>query len=135
MFQYPGFSDTKNIPSNIYLVEDIEIHKLIKMSDLVITISSSVSHLSLTQEKPCILVGKNSLWGKGCCYELSEKKDLPSLMKVSLSRGVTQEQKNNFKKYVAREMEYKLYALNVNYDDYFRQTWTEYANQIIKQFS
>jgi len=131
---FPNYSERKQMPENVMFVDDLDIHDILDQSDLVITICSSVSHIALIRNIPCILVGKNALTNKGCCYELNNKDQLKSLIGRAIEQGVTKEQRGNFINYVSRELKHHMYSIR-NDDGLFHRNFNNmYDNLMTNKF-
>jgi hypothetical protein len=97
--------------SNVYVLGKIDIHDILDHSDVVVTLGSSVAQLSLIRDKPCVLLGRNAMYGKGCCYQVGEQADIADIIATALDVGLTAQQKLAFCEYVARELKYHMFAL------------------------
>lgn len=102
----------------IAFIKNVEIHEVLKQSDVVISLGSSVLQLGLMREKPGVLVGTTGLNRKGCCYEISNRQDLTVAIDKAVKFGLQNTQKQSFIEYVARELKYHCFALTDNYKKY-----------------
>jgi len=91
--------------SGIVLVKDTEIDALIKMSDVVVSIASAVDYKVLIYEKPLVQLGKTGLYRKGCTYEVEAMENVEEQLCLAMKQGMTEEQKENYIKCVAKLLE------------------------------
>lgn len=119
---YPTFEtlEKNRIDKRATFIGGYDAISLINVADVVVTIGSSVGHLALINNKPCVLAGKNVLYGKNCCYEAINEIDLKIAINKALKKGLTAKQKKNFVEYVAREIKHNTYHL----DNFFRERYT-----------
>lgn len=95
---HPGNSvpDLTQDMEDIIFVKDMEIDRLIKLSDIVVSISSAVEYKALIYGKPLIQLGITGLSGKGCTYMVTKEQMLEEQMELALNNGMTQNQNKNF---------------------------------------
>ena len=74
----------------------MEIDKLIKLADVVVSIASSVDYKTLIYGKPLVQLGIHTLLGKGCTYVVLEKGMLEKQICLALENGMTEEQIEKF---------------------------------------
>lgn len=104
--------DRANLPSNVVLIEQGDINELVDFADVTITILSQVGYVSVIRRKPTVMLGFNQLRGKHCTYEAYDKNDLESVIKESLDKGFTSEQKMAFNVHIAQLLKYYLFDNN-----------------------
>lgn len=85
---------------DVIIVRNMEIDRLIRLSDVVISISSAVEYKALIYGKPLVQLGITGLLGKGCTYVVTEKQMLEQQMISALNNGMTQKQKENFDRFL-----------------------------------
>jgi hypothetical protein len=102
----PEFSRIENlVHPNLFLIPgEQDIYELLNQCDLVATLGSGVSHLALIHDRPCILAGRNPLWGTGCCYDVDSKRALKHAWSLALNQGLTEHQKARFVEFVVEEI-------------------------------
>jgi capsular polysaccharide export protein len=67
------------------VVTDINLYSLLKISDIVVVVNSTVGLEALTQRKPVVVLG-NAIYGsKGFTYDLKEKSSLKNLIYQALA--------------------------------------------------
>ncbi len=94
---------------NVIYTENVSIYDLIDISDVVVTITSSVSYLSLIAEKATIMLGYNQLRGKECAYEAYTLEEIEETIVNALENGFTTFQKNSFYTHIAQLLKYYYY--------------------------
>ena len=92
-------------PDNVILIKDMKIDRLIKMSNIVVSIVSAVDYKVLVYGKPLISLGHTTLQGKNCCYEPQSTEDIEIQMRIAMKCGMTEEQNVNFEKHMAQLLE------------------------------
>ena len=95
---HPGncIYDLKNYTKDVICVCDMEIDRLIKLADVVVSIASVVDYKTLIYRKPLVQLGITTLLGKGCSYTVSEKGMLEEQILLALKNGMTEKQTENF---------------------------------------
>ena len=109
-----NYSNKETVPKNIIIAHDVDIHDLIDLSDVVITILSQCSYEALIRETPVIMLGYNQLKGKGCTYEAFERTRFEETLIEAVKSGLTETQKKAFAFHVAQLLKYYLYDDNIN---------------------
>ena len=89
---------------------DGNINQLIDEADVVITLFSQCSYISLIRGKPVVQLGRNQLSNSGCIYETKKKHEIENTIEEAIKNGVSIEQKNRFIEHVARLLKYYLYS-------------------------
>ena len=100
----------RSIPENVALLEFANIFECILETDVMVTVLSSASYLSMIHERPVVLLGKMSLWGKGCVYEVSSRDEIGRVLDTALQDGFTDEQRQHWRKHAAQLIRYYLFA-------------------------
>ncbi len=91
------------------IVSEYNLNELINSSDVMVTISSQASYVSLFQKKPVVLLGRNELWRKGCVYQPCSRKKIEPMIKKACYKGLTKLQNENFISHLTRLRKYNLY--------------------------
>lgn len=113
-----------------YDYSNVDIFDLINVSDVMITIGSTVSIHSIIFGKPVVLVGVNSLYGFNICYDLKNQEDLRRTIKKALSKiGFTNMQKRLIE-YVARSTRYYSIPFSKYCEEYYDNGGEKLANKI-----
>lgn len=120
---------------NLLIVEDLNRENIIScllISNIVITLVSSVSALALMYEKPVVLLGRNALTRKNILYELKSKEGLDILLKTALDYGFTDKSKNNWIQFVARTLKYNSFAYDKEIEKFTGNGIEKASNFILK---
>jgi hypothetical protein len=119
-----------NIKGINILPADVMVLDVINYSDLTLTISSSVAQWSLIFDTPAVLAGKNPMWGKMCCYELTSNAELFDVIDKGLKFGFSVDMNRSFLEYVARELKYHLFVPETDYD-FFSNGPSEFVDRFL----
>lgn len=104
----------------------------IENSDLVVTLLSTVSYISMIHDSPVVLLGKNTLNGTGSVYEA---KDLPSVeetIQKALKRENFDEIKKLWTRHVASLFRYYLFPYSDEVEKITGKTFKDAARFILK---
>ncbi len=105
---HPGsrdyYCDQDKENHNIAVVRYMDIDELIKISSVVVTLSTAVCYKVLFYEKPLVEIGRYLLWGKGCSYEV--KGDYENRLREALDNGITAGQKKCFREHIMKLLHY-----------------------------
>ena len=118
---------SKELLRTTIIDESIDIYSLLNISDISITMGSSVSYLSLILNIPCVNLGKNSASNKGIFIEASSIHDLKTILRKPMD---LEKKQINFTKYIAKELKYHMFYFNKN-DKYFNLKIDKLINKII----
>jgi CDP-glycerol glycerophosphotransferase (TagB/SpsB family) len=105
-------NNSVTLPASAIEVGLIDINDLIDISDLVITILSTVGYISLIRHKPTLMLGYTQLKDKGCTYQAFSLSLIEDEIKNALQHGFSLNQKQAFTKHIAQMLKY------CSYDDY-----------------
>ena len=94
------------LPSNTIVVDYVNINDLIDMSDVVVTILSTVSYIALIREKPVVMLGYTQLKGKGCTYEAFRNEEVERELLLALKNCLTGDMKIKFINHVVQMGKY-----------------------------
>ena len=95
-----------SFPENVIYVDEVDIHDLIDLSDVVVTILSTVGYIALIRERPVVMLGYTQLKGKGCTYEAFRKNDIENTILSAISNGFTCTMQKNTIKHIAQMERY-----------------------------
>jgi len=122
------------------LVECGECHvpSIVDRCDAVVCLGTKVSQTALIRGKPVVMLGNYSLSGMGVCYDYQSGQSLEELIELALERGLTEEQRERYVRYVARELRYLLFAFKTipgeenwkNREEAFERLLMFYASRI-----
>ena len=102
---------------HVSVIRDANVFDCILLSDVTITVLSQVSYLALLQKRPVVLLGRSTLSGKGCAYELESRDDLEGVIKAALRDGFTNGQSQAFRQHAARLCTHYLHAMDRDVED------------------
>ncbi|MEM6603494.1 MAG: hypothetical protein AAF621_05545 [Pseudomonadota bacterium] len=108
---HPHYNRQLNIAdgSNHMMVTQYNINECIDVSDVVTTIFSQTSFVSLIRETPVVMMGYNHLRNSGAIYQAERVDDIVQHINIALDQGFTEVQRNAFEEHVARLLRYYLY--------------------------
>ncbi|MDE6568449.1 MAG: hypothetical protein K2K70_12055 [Lachnospiraceae bacterium] len=92
----------EQLTESIIQIKHMEIDRLIRLCDVVVSISSAVEYKSLIYGKPLVLLGHTTLSKKGCSYDVESIDEVEHQLQSALEKGMTKEQDANFEQYMAR---------------------------------
>lgn len=101
--------DPETLHHNIIQVKYVEIDRLIRLADVVVSIASAVDYKVLIYGKPLVQLGHTTLYKKGCSYEVSDKDMVEVQINVAMDKGMTMEQNEKFELHMARLLEHYLW--------------------------
>lgn len=97
---HPG-NDAYMYEPNDCIFHDIQIDRLIKIADVIVSISSAVNYKALLYGKPLVQIGTTCLSRKNCCYETASKEQIEENLVEALENGMTNQQIYNFDTHLA----------------------------------
>lgn len=97
------------MPDNILMFDNLDISTIIETADVTVTILSQVGYVSTILKRPTIMLGYMQLKGKGCTYEVFEKRNVESTIRQALQEGFTKDQESAFIKHIAQLNKYYLF--------------------------
>ena len=135
--QHPGMIAMGHIfsssQSNEYEdVSEMNLHQLLDLADVVVTILSQCSYEALIREKPVVMLGYNQLRFKNCIYQAEEKSQVERKILEALEYGYTSEMREAFQQHVAAMLKYYLYDDEVPRNLRFGKCLDEAACEIQK---
>lgn len=93
---------TDDQKQHAYIFYKMPVDRLIEKADVVVSISSAVEYKALMYGKPLVQMGKSSLTGQGCSYEIILTAEVGTKMIEAVNLGMTELQKENFEIFVAK---------------------------------
>lgn len=94
------------LPENTILVDNVDINELIDLSDIVVTVLSTVSYIALIRQKPVVMLGYTQLKSKGCTYEAFRLKDIEKQISAALNNHLTSDMHSKFVNHVVQLEKY-----------------------------
>ena len=93
----------------VTIIKNANINEVVDLADVVVTILSQVSYISLVRSKPVVMLGYTQLKGKGCTYEAFSKAEIEDTIKNAAMYGYSEEIRDSFVKHIAQMLKYNLY--------------------------
>lgn len=97
-------------PDRVDFVLGANIFECMEMSDVTTTIVSQVCYLALVHNRPCLLLGRNQLRGKGCTNQVSRRDELEKWLAKSMEDGFHGKARKRWRKHVAQLCRYYLFS-------------------------
>ena len=107
----PSDIDLPN-PDRIDFVPGADIFECMDAAKVVVTILSQVSYMALIYDRPCVLLGRNQLSGKGCVYELGAREGLGEAVTDAMNFGLMEEQRAAWLHHAAQLCRHALFAFD-----------------------
>ena len=92
------------------VVPGADIFECMHAAAVTLTIVSQVSYMAILHDRPCVLLGRNQLSGKGCLYEPSSREKAGGRIDEAIGAGLTREQREAWFKHAAQLLGHALYA-------------------------
>lgn len=119
--------------SHVIFVREANIHECVRQSDVCLTLVSATAYMSLFNERPTILLGRNSLSRSGCCYEPQELGDIPEAIDAALKGEGFAEMQKRWMDHLARMIRYTLHPMHPDSERLMGKRYADTARFIIKQ--
>lgn len=113
------------------VMNDANVFDCILESDVTATLVSQVSYLALIHGKPCVLMGRNPLSGKGCAYELPSPDALESTLQEALAEGFMPAQQEAWRTHAAQLCAHYLFALEPDVEALIGRGVREAADEVV----
>lgn len=101
---------TEILPDNVINYDELDIHDIIDLADVTITILSQTAYIALIRKKPVVMLGYNQLRGKECTYEAFQIDMIEKAINDAINCGYTDMQEKSFIKHIAQLNKYYLYG-------------------------
>ena len=95
-----------DLPTNTIFVEQADINDLIDLSDVIVTVVSSVSYIALIREKPVVMLGYTQLKNKECTYEAFQIDEIDSVLTQAVKEKSNDFMRQNFIRHFAQMKKY-----------------------------
>uniref|UniRef100_UPI003B52B7AB capsular polysaccharide export protein, LipB/KpsS family n=1 Tax=Roseovarius indicus TaxID=540747 RepID=UPI003B52B7AB len=112
---------------------DIGLVDLIKQVDVVTTIVSQSSYMSLIHGKPCVLMGRMQLSGSGLVEEALFSQQLHRAVSKCLQQGFTDSMEQAFERHVARLLRYYVVSPSENAEGHFMHGLTDVGDELARK--
>jgi len=86
------------------------IPEYLKLTDLTVVLLSQSCYVSLLNDVPVIMVGRNQINGSGAVYDIADFASMDDAVTSALKNGFSREQKYNFLQHIARLLRYYVYS-------------------------
>ncbi len=114
------------------VVTDINLYSLLRISDIVVVVNSTIGLEALTQRKPVVVLGDAIYGYKGFTYDLNEKSDLKNLICQALadsgSNSFNEKEFFHFFVYLLRNC-----LFNLNFEKDFWDSRERISQTIVKK--
>ena len=108
------------------------IIECIEQTDVVITLLSTVSYVSMIHQKPVVLLGNMPLSDSGCVYEANKGIDIEQTIHDALSRKSFPEMLQNWQKHIAALLKYYLFPYSDKSQEIIGKTFKDAARFLLK---
>ena len=85
---------------DIIYITDMSIDKIINISDVVVSIVSTVDFKVLIYKKALVSLGNTVFKDKGCVYEIRSRNEVEKILLLALENGMTEEQNYNYDRFL-----------------------------------
>jgi len=118
---------------HVIFVREANIHECVRQSDVCLTLVSATAYMSLLNDRPTILLGRNSLSRSGCCYEPETLGDIPEAIDSALKGIDFQAMQLRWMDHLARMIRYTLQPMHPDSEQLMGKRYADTARFIIKQ--
>jgi hypothetical protein len=94
----------------LFIVREANTLECMKISDVVVTILSSLVYLSMAHDKPTVLLGRNTLSKTGAAYELEHRGDLAAVINEAVAAVDFDDRAQAFRHHIAALLRDHLYV-------------------------
>jgi len=102
-------------PEFVQAVPGASIFECLEVAQVTTTIVSQVSYMSLIQDKPCVMMGRNYLSGKECTYEPQSQDEIAPAIDRAFAEGFTARQRENWSRHVAQLLRYSVFGFDKDF--------------------
>ena len=92
-------------------VTDADVADCILAARATATILSQTSYMALIHGRPCVLMGRNQLSGKGCVHEGADLEGLRRATVRAMTQGLTDAMRDAFETHAAQLLRHALYVM------------------------
>jgi len=118
---------------NVIFVREANIHECVRQSDVCLTLVSATAYMSMFNDRPTVLLGRNSLSLSGCCYEPDQLGAIPLAIEAALKREGYADMKRKWVDHLARMIRYTLHPMHPDSEKLMGKTYADTARFIAKQ--
>lgn len=128
---FPSYIQEIDDSSRCFYLRDVDAVECVLLSDLVVTICSSISYIALANKTPVFLIGRNQLSSTGAIYELDDYNDFESKLKQSLSCYDFSSKLKMFNEHVTYLLKYSLFPYDASNNSIFNSE-SDLAHKIVE---
>jgi len=99
-------------PEHVVTVPGANLFECLEQAAVTTTIVSQVSYMSLIFGRPCVMLGRSYLAGKGCVGEPQRREEIEETMAAAMTTGITEEQRIRWRQHVAQLLKYSVFAFD-----------------------
>lgn len=99
-------------PDRVDIVSGADIFECLDAADVTVTLVSQVSYMALIHGRPCVVLGRNQLSGKGCVYEAESRESAGDTIAVAIRDGLSQKQRDAWLRHTAQLCTHVLFAFD-----------------------
>jgi len=89
----------------LQVVRDLNVHALIDLADVVVTLFTSLQFEATLYDKPIVLLGRSAWWGRNATYEADCQADVPEMLAAALNRQDWNTRRSNAQAFVTWMMQ------------------------------
>ncbi|MCR6660052.1 MAG: CDP-glycerol glycerophosphotransferase family protein [Asticcacaulis sp.] len=115
----------------VVVVRESNVLDCLLLSDVTVTILSSVAYIALANDRPVVLMGRNTLSGSGSAYEVTAREGLADTVNAALAHTGFDAHRLAFRRHIAALLRDHLYAYDPA-DTLAALTHEEATNQMMR---
>ena len=104
------YPQTAHPHPRVVVVRESNVLDCLLLSDVTVTILSSVAYIALANDRPVVLMGRNTLSGSGSVYEVTGRAMLEQTLNAALARTGFDDHRQAFRRHIAALLKDYLYA-------------------------
>ncbi len=120
-------------PERISSVIGANIFDCMEMTDVTVTILSQVSYLALIHNRPCVMLGRNQLRGKGCVYQPESLEKVGETIILALKQGFTKEMRKKWRQHVTQLTIHYVFSMDSDVEAIIGRGLESSSDYIIEQ--
>ena len=102
-------------PDRVVNVPGANLFECLEAADVVTTIVSQVSYMSLIWERPCVMLGRSYLTGKGCTAQPETRNAVEFAVRSAIDLGFTAEARSAWIRHVAQLLKYAVFEFDTDF--------------------
>lgn len=100
----------------VTILDAVSATACMEACDVLLTLISSMAVQALLCEIPCLLLGRTSLWGKGCCLHIDSREQLGTAIEQALAEGFTSSMREAWLAYAVRAASWHAFSYSAETD-------------------